>query len=120
MSVVSMGELLIDFVALESGVTVGEASGFQKAPGGAPANVAVAVARMLLQAGAAATINAVDDERNSALHLAAWNGSKDCVALLLAAGAAPNLKNKDKKTPKMLAAESPNPSCFPLGLPGEF
>lgn len=46
MSVVSMGELLIDFVALESGVSVGEASGFQKAPGGAPANVAVAVARL--------------------------------------------------------------------------
>ncbi|MBK8021659.1 MAG: carbohydrate kinase [Chloroflexi bacterium] len=46
MSVVSMGELLIDFVALESGVTVGEASGFVKAPGGAPANVACAVARL--------------------------------------------------------------------------
>jgi fructokinase len=46
MSVVSFGELLIDFVALESGVSVGEASGFQKAPGGAPANVAVAVARL--------------------------------------------------------------------------
>ncbi|PJF41066.1 MAG: fructokinase [Chloroflexi bacterium] len=46
MSVVSFGELLIDFVALESGVTVGEASGFQKAPGGAPANVAVAVKRL--------------------------------------------------------------------------
>jgi len=46
MSVISMGELLIDFVALESGVSVGDASGFQKAPGGAPANVAVAVARL--------------------------------------------------------------------------
>lgn len=46
MSVVSFGELLIDFVALESGVTVGEASGFVKAPGGAPANVAAAVARL--------------------------------------------------------------------------
>lgn len=46
MSVACMGELLIDFVALESGVTVGDASGFQKAPGGAPANVAVAVARL--------------------------------------------------------------------------
>ncbi len=46
MSIVSLGELLIDFVALESGVTVGEASGFVKAPGGAPANVAVAVARL--------------------------------------------------------------------------
>ncbi|MGQ9886891.1 MAG: PfkB family carbohydrate kinase [Aggregatilineales bacterium] len=46
MSVVSFGEMLIDFVALESGVTVGQASGFVKAPGGAPANVAVAVARL--------------------------------------------------------------------------
>jgi fructokinase len=46
MSIVSFGELLIDFVALESGVTVGEASGFVKAPGGAPANVAVAAARL--------------------------------------------------------------------------
>ncbi len=46
MSVVSLGELLIDFVALEHGVEVGEASGFKKAPGGAPANVAVAVARL--------------------------------------------------------------------------
>lgn len=46
MSVLCFGELLIDFVALESGVTVGEASGFIKAAGGAPANVAVAVARL--------------------------------------------------------------------------
>ena len=46
MSVLSFGELLIDFVALEMGVTVGEASGFIKAPGGAPANVAAAVARL--------------------------------------------------------------------------
>ena len=46
MSIVCFGELLIDFVALESGVTVGEASGFVKAPGGAPANVAVAARRL--------------------------------------------------------------------------
>lgn len=46
MTVVCMGELLIDFVALETGVSVGEASGFQKAAGGAPANVAVAVKRL--------------------------------------------------------------------------
>ncbi|NWF70711.1 MAG: fructokinase [Chloroflexi bacterium] len=46
MSIVCFGELLIDFVALEHGVTVGEASGFIKAPGGAPANVAVAVQRL--------------------------------------------------------------------------
>lgn len=46
MTIVCMGELLIDFVSLESGVQVGDAPGFQKAPGGAPANVAVAVARL--------------------------------------------------------------------------
>ncbi|MCY3864215.1 MAG: PfkB family carbohydrate kinase [Chloroflexi bacterium] len=46
MAVLSFGELLIDFVALEMGVTVGDASGFVKAPGGAPANVAAAVARL--------------------------------------------------------------------------
>ncbi|MEL6308755.1 MAG: PfkB family carbohydrate kinase [Chloroflexota bacterium] len=46
MQIVCMGELLIDFVALESGVTVGEASGFEKKAGGAPANVAVAIKRL--------------------------------------------------------------------------
>jgi fructokinase len=46
MSVVSFGELLIDFVAQQPGVTVGDAFSFQKAPGGAPANVAVAVSRL--------------------------------------------------------------------------
>jgi fructokinase len=46
MGIVSFGELLIDFVALETGVSVGEASGFEKKPGGAPANVAVAVAKL--------------------------------------------------------------------------
>ncbi len=44
--VVCLGEALIDFVALESGVGVGEASGFLKAPGGAPANVAVGAAKL--------------------------------------------------------------------------
>lgn len=46
MAVICLGELLIDFMALETGVSVGDASGFEKAPGGAPANVAVAIARM--------------------------------------------------------------------------
>lgn len=50
MSLVAMGELLIDFVALEDGVQVGDASGFLKAPGGAPANVAVASAKLGLPA----------------------------------------------------------------------
>jgi len=41
-----MGELLIDFVAQQSDVSVGEAESFKKAAGGAPANVAVAIARL--------------------------------------------------------------------------
>ena len=44
--IVCLGEALIDFVAAESGVSVGEASSFLRAPGGAPANVAVGVARL--------------------------------------------------------------------------
>jgi len=44
--VICLGEALIDFIALESGVSVGEASGFSKAFGGATANVSVAVSRL--------------------------------------------------------------------------
>ncbi|PKA54752.1 Fructokinase-2 [Apostasia shenzhenica] len=44
--VVSFGEMLIDFVPTVSGVSLAEAPGFIKAPGGAPANVAIAVARL--------------------------------------------------------------------------
>ncbi len=46
LDVVTCGELLIDFVATEVGVTLAQASLFQKAPGGAPANVAVGLARL--------------------------------------------------------------------------
>ncbi|KAF6152177.1 hypothetical protein GIB67_019399 [Kingdonia uniflora] len=44
--IVSFGEMLIDFVPTVSGVALAEAPGFLKAPGGAPANVAIAVARL--------------------------------------------------------------------------
>ncbi|XP_072966005.1 fructokinase-1-like [Typha angustifolia] len=44
--VVSFGEMLIDFVPTISGVSLSEAPGFLKAPGGAPANVAIAVSRL--------------------------------------------------------------------------
>lgn len=44
--VVSFGEMLIDFVPDEAGVSLAESTGFLKAPGGAPANVAVAIARL--------------------------------------------------------------------------
>ena len=44
--VVSCGELLIDFVALRRGVRLVDAPAFRRAAGGAPANVAVGVARL--------------------------------------------------------------------------
>ncbi len=51
MDVITCGELLVDFVATESGVTLAEAPTFKKAMGGAPANVAVGVARLGYRAG---------------------------------------------------------------------
>jgi fructokinase len=44
--IVCLGELLIDFVSLESGVLLEQAPAFQKAPGGAPANVAVGLSKL--------------------------------------------------------------------------
>lgn len=44
--VVCFGELLIDFVPTVSGVSLADAPGFKKAPGGAPANVAVGIAKL--------------------------------------------------------------------------
>lgn len=44
--VVSLGELLIDFVPTISGVSLIEAPAFKKAPGGAPANVAAGLAKL--------------------------------------------------------------------------
>jgi len=44
--VVCLGEALIDMVAQQKGMTIQEAKGFSPAPGGAPANVAVGVAKL--------------------------------------------------------------------------
>ena len=44
--VVTLGELLIDFVPTQSGVSLIEAPAFKKAPGGAPANVAAGLAKL--------------------------------------------------------------------------
>lgn len=49
--IVCLGEALIDFVSLESGVSLIETPGFEKAAGGAPANVAVGLARLGVSAG---------------------------------------------------------------------
>ncbi|ESQ36317.1 hypothetical protein EUTSA_v10008196mg [Eutrema salsugineum] len=57
--IVSFGEMLIDFVPTESGVSLSESSGFLKAPGGAPANVAIAVSRL---GGRAAFVGKLGDD----------------------------------------------------------
>lgn len=43
---VCFGEMLIDFVPTVNGLPLAEAPAFKKAPGGAPANVAVGIARL--------------------------------------------------------------------------
>ncbi|XP_024961980.1 probable fructokinase-7 [Cynara cardunculus var. scolymus] len=57
--VVCFGELLIDFVPTVAGVSLAEAEGFKKAPGGAPANVAVGISRL---GGSAAFVGKVGDD----------------------------------------------------------
>lgn len=44
--VVCFGEMLIDFVPTVNGLSLAESPAFKKAPGGAPANVAVGIARL--------------------------------------------------------------------------
>ncbi|XP_010262186.1 PREDICTED: probable fructokinase-6, chloroplastic [Nelumbo nucifera] len=44
--VVCFGEMLIDFVPTVNGLSLAEAPAFKKAPGGAPANVAVGISRL--------------------------------------------------------------------------
>jgi len=50
-AVLALGELLIDFVATERGSGLGDVTTFVRAPGGAPANVAVGVARLGVASG---------------------------------------------------------------------
>ncbi|KAJ6796658.1 Uncharacterized protein M6B38_219615 [Iris pallida] len=57
--VVCFGEMLIDFVPTTSGLSLAEAPAFKKAPGGAPANVAVGIARL---GGQAAFIGKVGED----------------------------------------------------------
>jgi fructokinase len=49
--VICMGEMLIDFVSNTSNVSLADSPGFTRAPGGAPANVAVALQRLGLSSG---------------------------------------------------------------------
>jgi hypothetical protein len=57
--VVTFGEMLIDFVPTVAGVSLAEAPAFVKAPGGAPANLAIAVSRL---GGGAAFVGKLGDD----------------------------------------------------------
>ncbi|XP_030532882.1 probable fructokinase-7 isoform X1 [Rhodamnia argentea] len=57
--VVCFGEMLIDFVPSVGGVSLAEAPAFEKAAGGAPANVAVGISRL---GGSAAFVGKVGDD----------------------------------------------------------
>jgi fructokinase len=49
--IITLGELLIDFVPTESSVSLAGAEAFKKAPGGAPANVAAGLAKLGVSSG---------------------------------------------------------------------
>ena len=72
-NVVTLGELLIDFVSTQAGVSLIQAPAFQKAPGGAPANVAVGLARLGVSSGFIGKVGD-DDFGRFLAHTLAQNG----------------------------------------------
>ncbi|HNT33868.1 MAG TPA: carbohydrate kinase [bacterium] len=54
--IISLGEALVDFVSTVSGVSVKDAPAFEKAPGGAPANVAAGLAKLGVSVGFAGKV----------------------------------------------------------------
>ncbi len=60
MDVICIGELLIDFLLLQSGVRFEKVREFRKVPGGAPANVAVGISRLGMTS---AFVGRVGDDR---------------------------------------------------------
>lgn len=51
LDVITFGEILIDFISSKAGVSLADAPAFKKAAGGAPANVAVGLARLGVASG---------------------------------------------------------------------
>lgn len=51
LDVICLGELVVDFVSLDRDASLAQSSGFTKAPGGAPANVAAGVSKLGMNAG---------------------------------------------------------------------
>lgn len=72
-AVIALGELLIDFVFTKSGVSLIDAPAFLKAAGGAPANVAVGLARLGVPSGFVGKVGN-DDFGRFLAHTLAVNG----------------------------------------------
>ncbi len=125
LDLVCLGELLIDFVATETG-PLRSAPGFVKAAGGAPANVAVAAARLGLRA---AFIGAVgSDEFGYFLREQLERNGVDARGLVHSRlGSTPLAFVSLKKNAERdfmfywrnTADQSVKPGDFPLGLSGE-
>jgi ankyrin repeat protein len=116
---VKAADLTVMRMLLENGATAGLAiknggTPLMLAAGGGPARAQeeevvdkaggadpVEVMKMILDAGA--DINAVNDQQNTALHLAALRGSDKVVQYLVSRGARLDLKNKQDKTPAEVA-----------------
>jgi fructokinase len=78
--VITCGEMLIDFVSTVPGVTLMEAPAFEKAPGGAPANVAVGLARLGISTGFMGKVG--DDEFGRYLQVVLDSNGVDTSRLL--------------------------------------
>lgn len=93
-NVICLGELLIDLCAAEQDVTLAEARTFTKAPGGAPANVAVGTVRLGLSAGFVGAVGndpfghflagVLDDAGVETTHLARIDGVRTSLAWIAA------------------------------------
>ncbi len=78
--IVCLGEALIDLISVEKGVSLAQARTFEKAPGGAPANVAVGLARLGVQSGFMGKVG--DDEFGRFLASTLADNGVDISALL--------------------------------------
>ena len=83
--VLCLGELLIDFVSTDRDVNLSQSGGFVKAPGGAPANVAVSAVRMGVSAGFIGKVG--DDPFGRYLKEVLEENGVDASRLILDAGA---------------------------------
>ncbi|HEX9997654.1 MAG TPA: PfkB family carbohydrate kinase [Abditibacterium sp.] len=92
MNSISFGELLVDMVSPTPDASLGEATSFLKAPGGAPANVAVGLQRLGMNAGFMGQVgddpfghwlrHLIENEGVDVSHLALAQGARTSIAFV--------------------------------------